>query len=110
MAGKAGGILKGGAGNNSGVPDTDEIVIRSPLSMVRTGNSLASKKPQWTVVGPASMRGMSIDFCTILMRVLRRLVSVNAAPPSRAATAMPRGMPGAAPEIRGLGWNYLSAA
>jgi len=46
MAGNAGGILKGGGGNNSGVPETDEIVTCSPLSMVRIGASLASKNPQ----------------------------------------------------------------
>ena len=51
MAGKAGGILNGGGGKSSGLPDTDDIVTRSPLSMVRTGESLASKNPQWTVVG-----------------------------------------------------------
>jgi len=64
MAGNAGGILKGGGGSISGLPDTDEIVTRSPLSMVRTGTSLASKKPQWTVVGPASMRGTLTDLRT----------------------------------------------
>src|ERR1035437_4328858 len=64
MAGNAGGILKGGGGNTSGAPDTDEIVTRSPLSMVRTGTSLASKKPQWTVAGLASMRGTSTDLRT----------------------------------------------
>jgi hypothetical protein len=64
MAGNAGGILKGGGGSTSGAPETDEIVTRLPLSMVRTGASLASKKPQWTVVGPASMRGTSTDLRT----------------------------------------------
>src|SRR5450759_1298477 len=63
MAGNAGGILKGGGGKSSGEPDTDEIVTRSPLSMVRIGKSLASKKPQWTVSGPASMCGISCDLC-----------------------------------------------
>src|ERR1039458_9069107 len=63
MAGNAGGILKGGGGKSSGEPDTDEIVTRSPLSMVRIGTSLASKKPQWTVSGPASMCGISCDLC-----------------------------------------------
>ncbi len=37
MAGKAGGILNGGGGRMSGAPDTDEMVTRSPLSMVRMG-------------------------------------------------------------------------
>ena len=44
MAGNAGGILKGSGGNISGAPDTDEIVTRSPLSIVRTGTSLADYK------------------------------------------------------------------
>ena len=69
MAGNAGGILNGGGGNSSGVPDTDEIVIRSPVSMVRTGVSFASKNPQWTVAGPASMRGTSSGFCNDYLRI-----------------------------------------
>ena len=80
MAGSAGGILNGGGGNISGLPDTDEIVTRSPLPMVRTGGSLASKKPQCTVAGPASMRGTSDDFCKENLRLKSakaRLVSLS---------------------------------
>ena len=69
MAGNAGGILNGGGGSISGLPDTDEIVTRSPLSMVRIGESLASKKPQCTVAGPASMRGTSGDLCNEILRL-----------------------------------------
>src|ERR1035441_5889871 len=69
MAGNAGGILKGGGGSISGLPDTDDIVTRSPLSMVRMGGSLASKKPQCTVAGPASMRGTSGDLCNEILRI-----------------------------------------
>ena len=47
----------------SGAPETDDIVTRSPLSMVRTGTSLASKKPQCTVAGPASTRGTLSNSC-----------------------------------------------
>src|SRR5665647_2896341 len=63
MAGNAGGILNGGGGKISGAPETDDIVTRSPLSMIRIGASAASKKPQCTVAGPASMRGTSCDLC-----------------------------------------------
>lgn len=43
IAGNAGGILKGGGGKNSGGPETEDITTRSPLSIVSTGASLASK-------------------------------------------------------------------
>ena len=69
MAGNADGILKGGGGSISGLPDTDDIVTRSPLPMVRMGGSLASKKPQCTVAGPASMRGTSGDLCNEILRI-----------------------------------------
>src|ERR1700690_113408 len=80
MAGSAGGILNGGGGSISGLPDTDEIVTRSPLPMVRSGAILASKKPQCTVAGPASMRGTSDDFCKENLRLKSakaRLVSLS---------------------------------
>src|ERR1019366_8696483 len=80
MAGKAGGILKGGGGSISGLPETEEIVTRSPLPMVRMGGSLASKKPQRTVAGPASMRGTSGDLCNEILRLKSakaRLVSLS---------------------------------
>lgn len=54
-------MLNGGGGKSSGAPETDEIVTRAPLSTVRTGVRLASKKPQWTVEGPASIRGILRD-------------------------------------------------
>jgi len=80
MAGNADGILKGGGGSISGLPDTDDIVTRSPLPMVRMGGSLASKKPQCTVAGPASMRGTSGDLCNKNLRLTSakaRLVSLS---------------------------------
>jgi hypothetical protein len=57
-------MTKRGGGINSGGPDTDDMVTRSPLPTVSTGASLASKNPQWTVAGPASTRGMSGGFGT----------------------------------------------
>ena len=54
IAGSAGGTTSGGAGIMSGAPDTVEIVTRSPLPMVASGASRASKKPQWTVSGVGS--------------------------------------------------------
>ena len=45
MAGSAGATVKGdpGGGNWCGAPETDVMVTRSPLSMVNTGLSAASK-------------------------------------------------------------------
>ena len=43
IAGSAGGILNGGPGSTSGGPDTVPSVTTSPLSMVATGASAASK-------------------------------------------------------------------
>src|SRR5262245_16192706 len=56
IAVSAAGTASGGGGITSGVPETVEIVTSSPLSTVRTGSSFASKKPQWTVSGAASIR------------------------------------------------------
>src|SRR5215216_6673674 len=62
IAGNAGGTTNGGTGIRSGVPETDDKITRSPLSMVASGSSPASKNPQWTVSGPASIRSASIVF------------------------------------------------
>jgi len=43
MAGSAFGTTSGGAGINSGPPDTVEIVTRSPLSTASRGSRPASK-------------------------------------------------------------------
>src|SRR5665213_2349375 len=72
IAGNAGGMRNGGAGIRSGEPDTVEMVTRSPLSMVSTGASRASKYPQCTVSAPASRRAMSVGlFKGILLGGLR---------------------------------------
>jgi hypothetical protein len=59
IARRAGGASNGAGGSNSGAPDTVDMVMRSPLSIVATGASRASKYPQCTVSGPASNRRTS---------------------------------------------------
>ena len=56
IAASAGGTTSGGRGITSALPDTVEIVTVSPLAISATGARVASKNPQCTVSGDASMR------------------------------------------------------
>jgi len=56
IAASAGGTTSGAAGIWLAMPDTVEIVTVSPLATVSSGFSAASKKPQCTVSGAASIR------------------------------------------------------
>src|SRR5689334_22457213 len=62
MADKAAGTASplSAFGIASGGPETVDSVISSPGSPVSSGFSPASKKPQWTVSGPASTRCLRI--------------------------------------------------
>src|SRR6185312_15362455 len=75
-------MRNGSGGKSSGEPDTVEITTRSPLSTVRTGVSLASKYPQWTVSGPASTRAI-LAFSSIRVFLFQLNVQLQAKTPKR---------------------------